>query len=74
MPRKKRAALAMVENFTKTAGENARKRQKHDHDPNPKLGKKDENVCPPSRNMIFSCSKCYIGYTCIFNICHERTR
>jgi hypothetical protein len=40
MPRKKRSLLAMMENLTKTAGENTPKRQKHDHpSPKPKPGK-----------------------------------
>ena len=73
MPRKKRTILAMMENLTKTATEGARKRQKRDH-PKPKPGKENENVCPPSENLIFGCSRCYLGDACIFNICHERTQ
>jgi hypothetical protein len=51
MPRKKRAILAMMENLTKTAGENAPKRQKCDHPTGrshggkPKPGKENKNVC-----------------------------
>ena len=39
MAQKKKAALAIIENLTKTAGENAQKRQKCDY-PNPKLKKR----------------------------------
>jgi len=43
MTRRKRSALASIDNLKKTKDENPTKKQKHDH-PQQQLGKENENV------------------------------